>query len=143
MKFNEAIENIGTISADVEGVPKKFSKIVRRKVPAGYVADIRKKKKKKEEKEDLDETAFSQMDPYKMQSYMTKFWKRGNGKMEEPDDEEEEEEDDEDEVEEMAQLTAIVPPDFKNKAIEPFWRKGKNYKKDDEDESDEDDEDAE
>lgn len=142
MKFNEAIENIGTTSADVEGVPKKFSKIVRRKVPAGYIADIRKKKKKKEE---ISETAFGQMDPYQMQSYMTKFWKRGNGKMEEPEKDEDEDEDEDEVDEDQFGQTAIVDPNFKNKAIEPFWRKGKSYKKkeDDEDESEEDDEDAE
>lgn len=53
MKFNEALE-IATQASDVEGIKKRVSPIVRRKVPAGYTA-IKSKKKKKRKKES-DET---------------------------------------------------------------------------------------
>lgn len=137
MNFNEVMESISTTAKDVEGIQKIMHPIVRRKVPAGYVADVRKKKKKKEEEEKNE--AFEQIDPARLQLYMTKFWRKGNGKIEKP--EKKKEEDDEEEIEEMHGVTDIVDPNFKNKAIEPFWEKGK--KKENDDEEDEEDEELE
>lgn len=54
MKFNEALEQ-ATQSDDVEGLPKRVGKIVRRKVPAGYTVMSKGKAKKKKKKEDEDE----------------------------------------------------------------------------------------
>jgi hypothetical protein len=51
MRFDEALA-IATQSADVEGIPKRFGKIVRRRVPAGYISHIKKRKKKKKKEED-------------------------------------------------------------------------------------------
>lgn len=46
MTLEEAI-SISTQAADVQGIPSAMLPVVRRKVPAGYVADIRKRKKRK------------------------------------------------------------------------------------------------
>lgn len=46
MKLSEAVA-MATQSADVQGVPRIMHPITRRKVPAGYVADVRKRKKRK------------------------------------------------------------------------------------------------
>jgi len=51
MKFQEALE-IATQAADVEGIKKRVSPIVRRKVPAGYTAIKSTKKKKRKKKKD-------------------------------------------------------------------------------------------
>ena len=49
MRFDEAIA-IATQAVDVEGIPKVMYPMVRRKVPAGYEADVRPRKKKKKRK---------------------------------------------------------------------------------------------
>jgi len=54
MRFDEAIA-MATQAVDVEGIPKTMYPIARRKVPAGYVADVRDRKKKKKKKRKSDE----------------------------------------------------------------------------------------
>jgi hypothetical protein len=63
MKIKDVIrltlEQVATQSDDVRGIQKVMSPIVRRKVPAGYIEDVRKKKKRKitireEEQQDVD-----------------------------------------------------------------------------------------
>lgn len=59
MKLKDILEQIATQSSDVRGIQKVMSPIVRRKVPAGYIEDVRKKKKRKitiheEEQQDVD-----------------------------------------------------------------------------------------
>lgn len=49
MRFDEAVA-IATQAVDVEGIPKIMYPMVRRKVPAGHVADVRPRKKKKKKK---------------------------------------------------------------------------------------------
>jgi len=49
MRFDEAIA-MATQAVDVEGIPKTMYPMARRKVPAGYVADVRDRKKKKKKR---------------------------------------------------------------------------------------------
>lgn len=49
MTLEEAM-SIATQTVDVQGIPSTMLPIVRRKVPASYVADVRKRKKRKKRK---------------------------------------------------------------------------------------------
>jgi hypothetical protein len=62
MKLKDVIElnEQGTQASDVSGIQKAMYPIVRRKVPAGYVADVRKKKKKKITEGDDANLAYTQ-----------------------------------------------------------------------------------
>lgn len=102
MKFNEAVEQ-ATQSDDVEGIPKRYGKMVRRKVPAGYTVMSKgnaKKKKKEDEDDEKDlEELLTQMSPEDDMHAQAKFWrgkKKAKGttvkgkKKDEEDDEDDE-----------------------------------------------------
>lgn len=149
MKFNEAIQAIGTVSADAEGIPKLIGKkIVRRPIPPGCISDIRKAKKKKNKKKKDDEEEelkemFKQLPRAIASLNMSKFWDKGVQYDEEPDD------DDDDDPEEMATPTRHVQPNYINKMTDKFWswdKKEKNWyvgRDDDEEQEDDDDEEQE
>jgi len=65
-----------TQSQAVKGVPKVVGPIVRRKVPAGYVADVRKRKKKKQvsEQHEAGLAPPTQLATYQDLEYQRKHW---------------------------------------------------------------------
>lgn len=131
MKFNEAIQAIGTTSVDVEGVPKRVGKkVVRRPVPAGYIADVRKPKKKNKKQDDEDEEDVEEELKEMLKQLpkaigwhnMSKFWDKGVQYADADMEDDEDEEDDDDDPEEMAAPTRPVLPNYQNRMTDKFWK---------------------
>jgi len=142
MKLKDAIslsEQVvpATQSADVKGVPKIVGPIVRRQVPAGYIADVRKRKKKKVVKEQHEAGLAppTQLAPYRDLEYQRKHWagtrpeyKPKKSWIINPKKKQKKKKDSEEDIKSGLQIeqfagsrTRDVPPNYLMRSLSPFF----------------------